>query len=407
MYTCEKQYRDEKYSKSRIPPKEMPSFSSTLLDQIYRSIDGGAGNSEAHREKPVKKQSSHRLSKTNIIEDEDEMNFRRACLVDKWMEKGKIEKPISKKCPDLELDNKSSLQDNNNDVLFFSSTSSSNSDSSGALSSSDTEFFGPQTKPKVSCFATRPKPVRTGPVPGPARGSKTNPQEHFSLFGDYQNNEKNKSRALKLYANLKKVKQPISPGGRLTSLINSIFNANGKKSKNVDTSKDYRDSNSPKTQSACSTATSFSRSCLSKHSPGSRDKTRDGAQRTVRFHPVIVDDDTRLVYDKRGKPPLPTRDQILDDLKLRKMEKSRKVEEGVRNELKGYNGKNRDDYSLFRKIDGGDGDDDYDGMSDSSSDLFELDHLSLFGGNKLCDELPVYETTRLDTNRSIASRLIR
>ncbi|GFP99552.1 hypothetical protein PHJA_002099300 [Phtheirospermum japonicum] len=395
----------------------MPSFSSTLLDEIYRSIDGGAEKSEdfkAYREKLVKKQSGHRAAKTNIIEDEETRNFRRACLVEKWMEKEKNGKPVPKKCPDSELDSKSSLQDNN-DVLFFSSTSSSNSDSSGALSSSDTEFFGPQTKPKVSCFAPRPKPVRTG---APAHGNKSNPQEDFSLFGDYQNNEKNKSRALKLYANLKKVKQPISPGGRLTSFINSLFNnTNGKRSKN----NDFNDSKSPKTQSACSSATSFSRSCLSKYSQGSRERMRDGAQRTVRFHPVsvIVDEDLRpcgqrRIYeedsDKYGKPPLPIRGQVaLADLELRKMEKNRRVvEEGARNDFKGYNSKRSDDYSVFRKIDGGeDEDDDYDGMSDSSSDLFELDHLSLFGSNRFCEELPVYETTRLDTNRAIASRLIR
>ncbi|KAL3650729.1 hypothetical protein CASFOL_007132 [Castilleja foliolosa] len=369
MSTFEKPYREEKHTKSRKPQKEMPSFSSTLLDEIYRSIDAGAEN-------PAKKQSVHRAAKTNIIEDEETRNFRRACLVEKWMEKRANEKPIPKIFPDSKLDN-------NNDVLFFSSTSSSNSDSSGALSSSDTEFFGPQTEPKLSCFATRPKPVRTA---APA-------QQEFSLFGDYQNNEKNKSRALKLYANLKKVKQPISPGGRLTSFINSLFN----KSKNADTIKTgFRDSN--KSQSACSSATSFSRSCLSKYSPGTREKMRDGAQRTVRFHPVsvIVDEELRpcgqrRVYDKGSdkcvKPPLPIRDQILADLKLRKMDKS------GRDELKGYNSKMSDDRSVFRKIDD---DDDYDGMSDSSSDLFEIDH-----------ELPVYETTRLEANRAIASRLIR
>ena len=39
-------------------------------------------------------------------------------------------------------------------------------------------------------------------------------------------------------------------------------------------------------------------------------------------------------------------------------------------------------------------------MSDSSSDLFELDNL------KYQEEFPVYETTHLDTNRVIANGLI-
>jgi hypothetical protein len=36
---------------------------------------------------------------------------------------------------------------------------------------------------------------------------------------------KTKLRALKIYGELKKVKQPISPGGRIASFLNSIFNS--------------------------------------------------------------------------------------------------------------------------------------------------------------------------------------
>lgn len=49
-------------------------------------------------------------------------------------------------------------------------------------------------------------------------------------------------------------------------------------------------------------------------------------------------------------------------------------------------------------------DDDEDACSESSSDLFELDHLSLFGiKDRFSEELPVYETTYFDRN----CRLIR
>ncbi|KAK6119683.1 hypothetical protein DH2020_046572 [Rehmannia glutinosa] len=403
MYTREKSCRDEKY-KPRKTHNDIPSFSSTLLDEIYRSIDGNAEKSEdfkPHKEKPVKKQSNFRGSNKSR-EDEEIASFRRACLVEKWMNKEKNEKIASKRGPNLELEN--------NDLLFFSSTSSS-SDSSGALSSSDTEFFGSQTKPKVSCFSTRPKPVRTG-----LKNNNSNPREEYCLFDDYQkNHQKNnkveqddlikyKSRALKIYANLKKVKQPISPGGRLTSFINSIFsNANGKKSKNVEKNNGFQDFNSTKVHSTCSSASSFSRSCLSKNSPKSREKMRNGTQRTVRFHPVsvIVDEDSRACghksildedYEKYGK------------LTMNGLEKNRKVEEVARNGLKGYNGKRSDDFSIFRKIeDDEDEDEDDDRMSDSSSDLFELDHLEFFRNNRFREELPVYETTHLDTAR----RLIR
>ncbi|KAL0330659.1 UNVERIFIED_CONTAM: protein BIG GRAIN 1-like B [Sesamum angustifolium] len=373
----------------------MPSFSSTLLDEIYRSIDGNAEDFKAYKEKPVKRQGGLRAKNTTTtsIEDGDVTSFRRrACLVEKWMEKEAPEKVVAKTRPPLlpELDNKS-LHDN--DLLFFSSTSSS-SDSSGALSSSDTEFFGStRNKPKVSCFSTRPKPVRTG-----ASARESNPREECdSLFDDYENRQRNKvedelikskSRALKIYANLKKVKQPISPGGRLTSFINSLFsNANGKKSRNPDTNKgfqvqDLKSPNSKATSSTtCSSASSFSRSCLSKYSPKSREKMRNGVQRSVRFHPVsvILDEDSRpcghkCIYgEDSARSPLPP--NALEELKLSIREKNRKVEEAAQNALKGYLNKRGDDFSMFRKIHDVDEDD---GMSDSSSDLFELDHLALF-----------------------------
>lgn len=45
--------------------------------------------------------------------------------------------------------------------------------------------------------------------------------------------------------------------------------------------------------------------------------------------------------------------------------------------------------------------------SDSSSDLFELDHLeSSFKDDRYCEDLPVYETTHLGLNRAIANGLI-
>lgn len=363
MYTREKPCREE-FHKSR-KNHNIPSFSSTLLDEIYRSIDGSVSKSESDFETYREKKPSKRHGEI--------ASFRRACLVEKWIEK----EAIATRKPTL-------LQDFENDLMFFSSTSSS-SDSSGALSSSDTEFFGSSsssatTKPKASCFSARLKPVRTGAE----KNDEKNKMEDDMM--------KSKSRALKIYANLKKVKQPISPGGRLTSFINSLFsNANGKKTKNQDL----------KPPSSCSSASSFSRSCLSKNPPNSR----NGDQRTVRFHPVsvIVDEDSRpcgqkCTYDE--KLPLRPPTEI-------KKQSSGKVVEV----LKGYNGKRADEFSAFRKIHGrGDEEEeeeDEDCMSDSSSDLFELDHLSLFGDNRFCQELPVYETTHFDTNRAIANGLIR
>ncbi|KAL7159142.1 hypothetical protein ABFS83_01G008700 [Erythranthe nasuta] len=408
MYTREENY----HYKTRKTSMNAPSFSSTLLDEIYRSIDGGgaaAEKTEDFNEKPLKKQGGGGSA-----------SVRRACLVEKWMEKEANEKVVAKKkaaaalLPELD----------NNDLLFFSSTSSS-SDSSGALSSSsETEFFGSSSTkkpPKVSCFSsTRPKPVRTG---APTRVETKPQKDNRFLFDDYNNNKnqdhqksktgddlliKSKSRALKIYANLKKVKQPISPGGKLTSFINSFF-TNGNNVINTkiqDTTK-----SSPKASSTtCSSASSFSRSCLSKYSPKSREKIKNGVQRSVRFNPVsvVVDQDLRPCGQKPvyERPPLPP--NSLAKLKFSKMEKNIEVEDAAKNVLRGYCSKNGDNLSLFRKIcDEQYGDEDDDAMSDSSSDLFELDHLAFFGDKRFCEELPVYETTRLDTNRGVVSRLVR
>ncbi|CAA0838036.1 Unknown protein [Striga hermonthica] len=345
----------------------------------------------ARREDPARNPAGYR-TKTNIIEDDDKARLRRACLVEKWIEKA---------APKGNALN--SATDKNTDLVYFSSTSSSNSDSSGVLSSSDTEFFASRPDPKVSCFSTWPKPIRTV-------GKSKNKDDDDEEEEENELMVKYKSRALKLYSNLKKVRQPISPGGRLTSLITSIFSgsANGKKSKNG------RELQKPtkESRSGCSSAASLSRSCLSKDSPGSRG---GGAHRTVRFHPVsvIVDQDSRPCGEKRtcgggggarGKPPLPMVRALGDELKLGKLEKNRKIELVVGNERKGYTGnKSMDDFSLVGQINGLDDD----GISDSSSDLFELDHFALFGDDRFCEELPVYETTRLDTSRVIAGRSIR
>ncbi|KAL0297182.1 UNVERIFIED_CONTAM: protein BIG GRAIN 1-like B [Sesamum radiatum] len=405
MYCREKPNFREDNHKARKSHRNTPSFSSSLLDEIYRSIDWNTEKAEECKtEKPASRAKSGSKG-----DEEETARFTRACLVDKWMEKEVHEKVnnAARRRPD-------SFQDN--DVCFFSSTSTS-SDSSGALSSSDTELFCSTRKPKqVSCFSSRPKPVRTA--------RESNRQDKFFVSDDddddRQNQQKNnkgddlmksKSRALKIYANLKKLKQPISPGGRLTSFINSLFtNANSKKSRNPDTNKGFQHLKSTKTTAssssspACSSAASFSRSsCLSKNSSSpdeSRDvvKTRNGNETTVRFHPVsvIVDQDSKACghksiphedcdYKHSRRPPLPPH--------ASKMEKNRKVEDAAHRVSKGYRNHKNYDFPMFRKIRDDQDEDEDDAVSESSSDLFELDHLTVFEKNRFCEELPVYETT--------------
>jgi hypothetical protein len=457
MYGWEKTLREDRYN----PERKNPSFSSTLLDKIYRSIDEGDKSTEElkfYRETMGKKQSRASGKSNRTLEEEGATSVRGPCLIDKWMEKKVSAKVDSQRRQNLtELERKPrNYHDRDHDVLFFSSASCSSDSSSGGFSSSDTDsMYG--LKSSSSCFLpSRPKPVRTSVSARPERSEKTerkqralfHEQREVHMFDDYHYSSatgeapkddevviKSKSRALKIYANLKKVKQPISPGGRLSNFLNSLFTTgNSKKTKNSPSIGGYDDAaverKSKSVQaSTCSSASSFSRSCLSKTSPSSREKLRNGVKRTVRFCPVsvIVDEDCRpcghkCLYEEEDPSTLvpvsvPTAWKIgrsttrknEEELRLQVLEKSRRVEEAAREFLRDYHQNHKKNELIMRdfrgKDHGGEYDEDDDAASCSSSDLFELDHLAVMGNNRYREELPVYETTHVETNRAIANGL--
>ncbi|XVF35284.1 hypothetical protein REPUB_Repub18cG0132400 [Reevesia pubescens] len=462
MYRLEKTLmREERYRHER----DNPSFSSTLLDKIYRSMNDDDGDTKHedlkfYRETMQKKQSKGNMKSNRSRGEEEKMSsFQRACLIEKWMEKKvSVKANAEKKQVFSEFERKSHHEnDHDHDVLFFSSTSISSDSSSGGFSSSDTEsMYG--TKTKSSCFVpARPKPVRTSMSARPEKPLKTEKtgrtertlfyeQRELHMFDDYHYNSasdhtpkldeslfKSKSRTMKIYGNLKKVKQPISPGGRLASFINSLFTTgNTKKTKSSSSIVSCDDERKLKSGqvSTCSSASTFSRSCLSKNSPSTRERLRNGVKRTVRFCPVsvIVDEDCRpcgqkCVYEEEDSSLLsvsvPTAWKIgkspsrkcEEELKFQIMEKTRRVEEMAREFLKEYhlNQKKSDFVSRESRsnyvVDEMDEDED-DAASYSSSDLFELDHLVLIGNDRYREELPVYETTHVETNRAIANGLI-
>lgn len=395
MYNMEKDKLSRRHHKN-------PSFSSSLLDEIYRSIDGYDQRREDFKlpKLETRKQSSSAniglkpkgvaniYNKKKSVEDEEIASFRRACLIEKWMEKKVKDK--ARRGPSSELDSI------NYDSLFFSSTSSeSNSGTLSASSSEPDSFYSEKSSSSstTTCFAaSRTRSIRRASV-SPRRGTK------LYSFDNQQANKneesKSKSTALKMYNNLKKVKQPISPGGRLTNFLTSIFNNKSKnlKDPNGGNRGDFHevDDRNSKSSSICS---SFSRSCLSKTPPKF---SQTAVKRTVRFNPVsvIVDEDCRPCGHKS------IYDHDSDNLRRPKSqgnaEKNRKFEVTKVDSLKSY----KNDYI----VDYADEDDD-DAASCSSSDLFEIDHLAFFGNKRFCDELPVYETTYVDTNRGIASGFI-
>ncbi|XAR67591.1 hypothetical protein NMG60_11002405 [Bertholletia excelsa] len=395
--------RDDQYSNRR--QKESPSFSSTLLDAIYRSIDEGEGEEELvlYRGTMRKKQSKRE-------EDEDTANLRRAWAVEKWMEKKVTEKVIVRP---------KSL--GGSPVLLNSSSSSSDSSSGGGFSTSDTESVYGGASSAPSCFAGHwPRPIRTSVSDRPPEKLNKQGSAHHMLdvFPQQKTKpcrengfSKTKSKAMKIYGDLKKSnKQPTSPAGRVASFLNSLFTA--KKAKVSSAERGYDEvskskSKSAHTSSTCSSASSFSRSCLSK-TPSSRGKPGAGAKRSVRFDPVnvILDEDCKRT-SHRDEPCLEKlnvtqKNSINEEKMFRVMERKRVVEEAARDILKNYQRKVENEFKFQFEDD----DEDEDGASCASSDLFELDNLSAIGIERYCEELPVYETTHLDTNRAIASGLI-
>ncbi|KAK8523303.1 hypothetical protein V6N13_113253 [Hibiscus sabdariffa] len=367
MFRSEKKLvREGRYSYKH--KNNNPSFSSSLLDQICRSIDDNDGVAAGARHEESLKFCKEKMK-------------NKACLADKRMENKVSEKKTAV------------------DRSFFSSSSSSSDSSYGGFSSSDTEsmsMYGSKTK--GPCFVPwRPKLVGTSSSVSAARPKKP-------LFHAVDGHAPKSSRAVKIYGDLRKMKQPISPGARLASFINSLFttgnsnNNNTKKTKNPTTTLRYDD----EVSTTCSSAR---RPCRSNNShstkgQGSRmlpvsastlrydddhvsmacssastgEKSRKGVQKSVRFCPVDRDSrpcGRKCVYEEQG-----SRSRPVSVPNARKMA-SRKSE-----------------------------DEDDDAASDSSSDLFELDHLLLMGNDRYREELPVYETTRIETNRAIANGLL-
>ncbi|KAF8096628.1 hypothetical protein N665_0305s0050 [Sinapis alba] len=340
-----------------------PSFSSTLLDQIYRSIDDSPPLESTRKTKKHPHRNNTSLHEGHDTSSQDKLLFHR----------------------------RSTTTTTAADSVFLRySNSSSSSDSSG-FSSSELDSFYIRSKPSTSPPHTtrQPKPIRTTLVEKPSSFLKT------------------KSKALKIYTDLKKVKQPLSPGGRLATFLNSLFTnaaSNHKKLKKINTTVSSATEPPPPQSSSnttCSSTSSFSRSCLSK-TPSSSGKSK----RSVRFCPVnvILDEDSsiHIPYGYSNKLHGNNNDRHVME------EENRRVIEAAKDLIRTYQ-KNKDHSLTVTTCDNvqEEDDDDDDAASYASSDLFELENLSAIGIERYREELPVYETTRLDnTNRAIATSLI-
>ncbi|XP_010480013.1 PREDICTED: protein BIG GRAIN 1-like B [Camelina sativa] len=364
-----------------------PSFSSSLLDQIYRSIDDSSPNSSSMRK------TKHQTRDETARVSSSSNRRTTTAAADGFIKSRNLKKNLEQ------------------EPVFFklsSTTTSTSSDSSGGFSSSESDSFYRRSKssPATHSSSHHPKPIRTTVVERPNNNTK---QEHGGSF------LKTKSKAFRIYTDLKKVKQPISPGGRLATFLNSIFTGAGNTKKlnkiNTTTVNSATAAASSTTTTTCSSASSFSRSCLSK-TPSSSEKSK----RSVRFCPVnvIFDEDSSNSNSKYNNNNNNVREydestrhhRNFDTLEIRVMEENRRVIEAAKELLRTYQNSNKDVVKVSRddvdEKEDEDEDDDDDALSCTSSDLFELDNLSAIGIDRYREELPVYETTRLNTNRIIS-----
>ncbi|XP_009793961.1 protein BIG GRAIN 1-like A [Nicotiana tabacum] len=268
--------------------RKTPSFSSSLLEAIYLSIDEPKDVAEEQRQE----ENFVPYKRNNAIEEAEEeiANLRRAIMIDKWLK---------------------------NYNKYIQSSIHFNSESK-KFSSSETE-----STPKCE-----------------GRFMRT------------------KLRALKIYAELKKVKQPISPGGKIANFLNSIFNSRNMK-------KNHQD------------LTMSRSSCLTKTTSSKGNKSN----RCVRFCPVSI------IINENDESIFKTKSKFLKN----SVTGYRNLEEKHFNEyqFRGfYNAKG--DYDAEEYED--------DSRSCASSDLFELENIGMLGVHATRDDLPLYGTTILKRN---------
>ncbi|KAK8618701.1 hypothetical protein V6N13_132683 [Hibiscus sabdariffa] len=359
--------REDRYQTRR----ESPSFSSSLLDAIYRSIDESTGSHHDDEELSFgRDKNTMRKKKQSSTSVKQELNnsVQPACMIEKWMQQKKEVSSTGCEIKAFGID----------PMLLNSSSTSPDSSCGGGFSSSESDsFYSAKSRLIMSHCRSEPKTIGTIMFEEPKHEvhEEQNASKHHKGDGFIRT----KSKAMKIYSDLKKIKQPISPGGKLASFITSLFT-----------------SASPKNPSS-------KESCLSKtKTPSSKGNVGIRTKRSVRF---CLDEDSRpcgeLKIRHENELQASMRKSVMNkEIEHRTIEENRRVAEAARELLNRYRKQKREEF------DKRDNDDDDDDASYASSDLFELENLSAIGNKRYLEELPVYETTHFDANRAIAKGLI-
>ncbi|KAI3714520.1 hypothetical protein L6452_21476 [Arctium lappa] len=371
--------RNFRYQPPPPPPpphrRKTPSFSSSLLDSILRSIDetndGGLHEENLHQQvhdnhdhdlmffaSEPKRSGKIRFPQTDLINGDEQMpSLRRAIMIDQWME--------------THNNNNNNNISNRNGYVSRKSSRKFSSDSSSSGTTTTTTF----TTSSASSETETPSTYRS--LPNSFTISRKTAEAVFLDDSQKTSSTKReakfikstKLRAMKIYGDLKKVKQPISPGSRISAFLYSLFaSSSSKKAKIEETMQNLRSlkkSRSIKqdTTTTTTTCSSFSRSCMSKKQHNS------GIKRSVRFYP---ENDT-VILDQKS---IHERDPRLMPVKYDQRQWF--TEKTYVNKYKNF----------LVNVEDDDEDEDED-------DLFELEIVGGVGTGAYGQELPVFETTDL------------
>ncbi|KAK9071197.1 hypothetical protein SSX86_009765 [Deinandra increscens subsp. villosa] len=353
------------------PPhrRKTPSFSSSLLDSILRSIDetndgeirdGGlqvhGHESHDHNLMLFANPEPKRSGKIHLINEPKQIpSLRRAIMIDQWME-----------------------THNNNNKNNHRNGQASRKFSSDSVSSSGTTTFTPST---TSSETETPSTHRS--LPNSFTISRKTAEAVF--LDDTPNNKREtkfmkstKLRAMKIYGDLKKVKQPISSPGRsrISEFIYSLFASSSSssskkktKAKIEESMQNFRSLHKSRSTKpdATMTCTSFSRSCMSKK------QHSNGVKRSVRFYP----ENDAVILDRKS-----VHDRDADSMAVPKYERRWFAEKNYTKNYRNFRvNVEEDDEDVYENED--------------EDDLFELEIVGGVGTCSYRQELPVFETTDL------------
>ncbi|KAJ0816937.1 putative protein BIG GRAIN 1 [Helianthus annuus] len=333
------------------------TFSSTLLDDIYRSIDQQSTVcTQTSRKKHIKSFGNR------CFQHDDDDHEHRASLFQKPKQNKARETPVivrsSSSTTDLVKNSmKCNCKCKCDSFCFNSNPRTINASKPQPKCKPESKH---KHKHKHDEFMKREK-QRNVYGHDDLRGTGTDKRE-----GSFVNT---KSKVLKMYSDLKKMKQPISPGGRLTTFLNSLFVTGN--SKRCDTS----------------VVTTGGMSRLDRKSNSVNKSTCTSISSPSRSRSCLTNTTTSFRGNGFGE------NLMNKGVKLNLSDENNCVSEAGKSLLRKYRKKVECERDYVEDEDECD-----DGESDSSSDLFELDNLSPVRIRNDQEELPLYATTNVHDN---------